>query len=190
MGFGPTQSLAIRDAAFTRVFPLTINGVPMKTARKAPVTQVQLEQLPALGVFVLSEKDAQLGDVVQPEFKTTLELGLSWVCMASDEMLIDGSLDEFVAAAKTTLLCDTSFLEMYEFTEGMSREYVFSKQGEAYIAEIRLRMNLTYTTTYEAVAPYDFLLLDVQTAPQPGTPIIEIQIPQESQILNPPENIR
>src|ERR1017187_8660306 len=104
MSSGPTKSIVIRDAAYARVFPLTINGTPMKTARKAPITQVQPEQLPALGVFILSEKDVQLGDVVYPQFTTHLELRLSWACMASDEMLIDGSLDEFVAAAKTTLL--------------------------------------------------------------------------------------
>jgi len=177
-----THAVTIRDYAFDSLVPMTINGRGMKSARKAPITTVQPEQLPALGVFIVAEDETQLDaskGVTQPRFKDSLVLGLSWVFMASDEQLMDGTLDVFVGKAKARLLGDTQFLLLYEFTELVTREYVFSKVGESYIAEIRVRMHISFTKTYEPLAPYDLNLIDIQTEAPSGTTIIEVQIPIE-----------
>jgi hypothetical protein len=175
-----THAIKIRDYAFEALLPLTINGRGMKSARRAPISTVQPDQLPALGVFILSERELPLGGAKQvtlPRFTDNLELGISWVVMATDELLIDGTLDLFVAQAKTLLLGDPEFLEHFEFVEAVSREYTFSKVGESYIAEIRLRMQVSYSTTYPPLAPYDLALIDIKTKSAAGTAITELQIP-------------
>jgi hypothetical protein len=173
-----TRAVEIRDAAFDRVSRLTINGAWMRSTRKAPITTVQPDQLPALGVFVLSERETPEGNVTLPRFITNLELGISWLVMSSDALLIDGTLDRFVGVAKDMLFRDPTFLELFEFVEGTSREYQFSKEGEAYIAELRLRITVSYHTIYTPFAPNDLLMIDVKTNPAPGTPVIEIQFPE------------
>jgi len=181
-----THAIKIRDYAFDHLVPMTINGRTMKSARKVPITTVQPEQLPALGVFILSEREEQLGPkgVTLPQFECTLDIGISWVLMASDDAFIDGTLDAVVAQAKKILLGDTGFLELYEFTTGITRNYNFSKQGESYIAEIRVAMQVTYKTVYPPLAPYDLNLIDIQTTAPTGTPTIEVQIPIE---VTPPD---
>jgi hypothetical protein len=175
-----THAIKIRDEAFERLVPLMINGRVMKSARKAPITTIQPEQLPALGVFILSEREEQLGGgkgVTLPQFEATLDLGLSWVVMATDDMLIDGSLDQFVSHAKRRLLSDPDFLELYEFTAAVTRDYNFSKVGEAYIAEIRVRLQVTYKTFYPPFSPFDLEIIDIKTVASPGDTPIEVQIP-------------
>jgi hypothetical protein len=177
-----THAIKIRDEAFERLVRLKINGRGMTTARKAPIVTLQPNQLPALGVFIHMENETQLDPgkgVTQPRFKDTLTLGLSWAVMAHDEELIDGTLDTFVQKAKEKLLCDPRFLELFEFTESVTRNYVFSKVGESYIAEIRLALQVSFTITYEPHAPYDLELIDIKTESAAGTTIIEVQIPVE-----------
>lgn len=174
-----TQAIRIRDYAFEALVPLTINGSSMKSARKAPITTVQPNQLPAIGVFILSEREVPLGgarQVTLPRFTNNVELGVSWVVMAIDDLLIDGSLNSFVAEAKCRLLGDPCFLEHFEFVEGVSSEYNFSKVGESYIAELRMRMQVSYSTTYPPLSPYDLEFIDIKTEAVSGTAVIETQI--------------
>jgi hypothetical protein len=174
-----TQAIIIRDYAFEALVPLTINGRGMNSARKAPITTVQPNQLPALGVFIVSEVEIPLGGAQQvtlPRFTDNLELGLSWVVMATDELLIDGTLDSFVNQAKSILLGDIGFTGLFEYVEKISREYVFTKVGESYIAEIRLRMQVSFSTVYPPLAPYDLTLIDIKTEAVSGTAVIETQI--------------
>lgn len=175
-----TQAIKIRDYAFDHLVPLMINGRTMNSARKAPITTVQPNQLPALGVFILSERELPLGgarQVTLPRFTNNVELGISWVVMATDDLLIDGVLDNFVAKAKSTLLSDPEFLEHFEFVEAVSRDWNFSKVGESYIGEIRMRLQVSYTTSYPPFAPYDLELIDIKTESAAGTSVIEVQIP-------------
>jgi hypothetical protein len=176
----PTLAITIRDYAFDHLLPLTINGRGMKSARKAPITTIQPEQLPALCVFIHNENEDQLGGargVTLPQFEATLEIGISWVVMAADEILIDGTLDAFVYLAKSTLLGDPNFIGLYEYTTGVRRQYNYSKVGESYIAEIRVILQVTYKTVYPPLAPYDLTLIDIKTVPVSGAAVIETQIP-------------
>lgn len=148
----------------------------MKSVRKAPITTVQPEQLPALGIFVLSERDLPDGNTSIAQFVTHLEIGISWVAMSSDSLILDGTLDQFVAQSKIALLSDATFLQLFEYVEEISREMSYSKEGESYICENRMRLKVSYRTDYPPFAPYDLTLIDIKTKEPAGTAVLEVQI--------------
>ena len=178
MAFPPTQSLVIRDAVYDRLSVLTINGAPLKSAVKAPITTLQPDQLPALGVFINSELDVPLGEKPTsiPDFMTTTEIGISWAAMEGDQSVLDGALDQFAIQSKRSLLADPSFLSLFEFVEEIKRWLIFPKEGEGYIVETRMVMRFIYQTEYPPIAPYDLTMIDIKTTAPAGTAVIEVQI--------------
>ena len=166
--------IAIRDATFDLLFPLEIDGVPTKVGRKVPLTTLQPDQLPALGVYISADRDEQLGNVTLPQFETTLEICASWVCMASDDITIDGALDLFFLNAKTVLFSNPDFLGLFEFVTTTSREYNFTKNGEAYIAEVRLNFSVTYKHRFDPLTPFDFKQIVIKGSPPVPDVVIDM----------------
>lgn len=169
-------AIDIRNAAFDLVSALTVNGSPIAFTRKVPLVTVQPAQLPCLSVFILSEKDAQDGNVTMPQFVNTLELGISLVLLSSDPDFLDGSLDQFADDVKNVLFTNTGFIQLFEYVTACSREYAFPRQGETYCAEIRMRISMIYRTQFEPPAINPLTMVDVLTTPAAGTVVVETQI--------------
>lgn len=159
----PTQ---IRDAALARIAPLTVGGAAFKATRKAPITKVQIEQLPACAVFIAAAHEDQRGDVTLPQFTESLTLGISVLMSATDPVFEEGALDQFVADAKNALLTDPSFLALFEYVTATSRDYRFEHVAESYIVELRLRLTVTYYTEYSPQTPNPFTQMVVTAQPE------------------------
>jgi hypothetical protein len=155
---------------------MTVNGVALKSSRVVPIQTIQPDQLPALGVYIVTETGVQDGNVSIPQFKVSLELMIALTVMASDPVFIDGSLDEFAQSVYDTLLTDPTFLAQFEYVERVKRAFAFKKEGESYVAEIGVSLTVSYRSRYEPYAPNSLTLVDVTIEEPLGTPIVEERI--------------
>jgi hypothetical protein len=168
------KAIDIREAALDRISRLKVAGRPMASVRRVPLVAIQPDGLPCLSVIILSEKSAQDGNVTIPQFVDTLELGISLILMASGPDYLDGSLDGFAEDVKDVLFKDTSFLQLFEYVTQVSREYNYPRDGETYMAELRMRIYFTWRRRFEPLAVYPLTMVDVQG---PSIPAIDMQIP-------------
>ena len=177
IGFNSNQGVTIRNSIMSRLSSMTVNSVSLASTRVVPILTMQPDQLPALSVFIIKEDAAMDGNTSIPQFKVSLELMLALTVMSSDPVFIDGSLDQFAAAVYNILLTDPTFLAQFEYVEKITREFAFKKEGESYIAEIGIRLTVSYRSRYEPLAPNSLTLIDIQSTEFPvGTPLAEVQI--------------
>jgi hypothetical protein len=155
---------------------MNVNGVDIKSSRIVPIQTVQPDQLPALGVYIVSENSVMDGNVSIPQFVVRLELMIALTVMASDPVFIDGALDDFAGNVYNILLTDPTFLVMFEYVENVKRGFAFKKEGESYIAEIGVTFAVSYRSRYEPLAPNSLTMVDIKIAETDGTPIPEERI--------------
>jgi hypothetical protein len=166
-------TLQIRDGAYDRIVKAF---KPFKSVRKIPMTPVQPDQVPALGVFFVNEDMGPDGDdnVATPRFISDVVIGISVLDTATKSDVLEGSIDKVGSAILDTLLCDPTFLDLRDVTTNqpiiesiprIKRSHSVQKNGEAYYLELQLQMTFRYRCYFEPVAPN--LLTTVAVTVQP-----------------------
>jgi hypothetical protein len=149
-----TNATAIRDAAFTRA---QASGTWTK-ARKTDVPTLTGTDLPALQVFLLSERMTPDGDanVGVPRFVSEATIGISVVRGFADPVVIDGQIDVDVDAILDGLLCDPTFVGvppagagLFEGVTAINRRRLFPQSGETYFVETRLELTFMFRCDFE-----------------------------------------
>ena len=167
-----TAATAIREAVHTR-----LAGLPGYASRnRTPVPQIQVEDLPALSVFIMGERLTPDGDdnAGTLDFESSVTLGVSVVRGFADPAVLDGSIDADVDAIEARLLTDPTFARfgqdaLFEAVTGLTRRRLYPQDGETYLAELRLEITFRTRVTFEPAIADDFARLDV-TARQLGRP--------------------
>lgn len=153
-----TNATAIRDAIFTRAQGLSA----WVTKRKTDLPTLQANQLPALQVFLLSERMTPNGDanVSIPRFIAEATIGVSVVRGFGDPVVLDGAIDADVDAILDALLSDPSFVGMppagpglFEGVTSITRRRLLPQQGETYFIELRLELTFQFHEEFEPRLP-------------------------------------
>lgn len=161
-------------------------GSTFTTYRQTPMLQVQPADLPILGVFIMREQRAQDGQANEgePHFKHTLTLGFSGaVQVNTDEQgqLIQ-VLEDNMSALDVMLLQNVNFVKMSEGITAMDRIGQYSKIGETTLFEIRVEMQMEYSSRWEPVIPDDLTKV-VITTQFPDAAHAESGTPQLQQVI-------
>jgi hypothetical protein len=154
-------TLQIRDGAYDRIVKAF---KPFKSVRKIPMTPVQPDQVPALGVFFVSEDMGQDGDenAGPPRYISDVVIGISVLDSASKADVLEGSIDKTGSQILATLLRDPTFLDLrdvdtnlpiIESVPRIKRSHSVQKNGEAYYLELQLQMTFRYRCYFEPLAP-------------------------------------
>ena len=162
------HALEIADAAFAIV--KTIPG--WNSTRRTPMVQVNPEDLPALGVYILREQWSADGDANagEPSFVHDLSLGFSGAIALTDAVTQLTVLDGLMAAICSALLTNPNFIALSEGIASIDRRLVFSKEAETSLAEIQIEMRVQYRSNWPPLTPDDFNTLHVKTGfPAGGT---------------------
>ena len=161
-----THALRIVDKAAT--LARTISG--WKQVRRTPMLQVQPDDLPSLGVYLLREQWAPDGDANagEPRFIHDLSIGLSGAIAitGSDAQLI--ALDVLMNDLCAKLLSDTTFIVMVEGVNGIDRRLSFTKDSETPMAEIMMEMRVGFRSQWPPLVVDDLNEIHVTTALKPG----------------------
>lgn len=150
----PVRSgLAIRDAVYNFFKPLTPSM--FVTLRKVPMPTLQPEQLPALSIYDLAEDAPSLGlpNMGPIEYKNDTTIGMS-VCRGfSDPIYLQGGLEADVQFLKNSLLTNANFTRrwsgaLFESIPSYRTRYIYTDEGEAYLAELRLEMVFRFPESF------------------------------------------
>jgi hypothetical protein len=165
-------TLQIRDAAYDRI----VKKFDFKSTRKIPMTPLQPDQVPGLGVFFVSEDMGPDGDenVATPRYISDVVIGISVLDTASKEDVLEGSIDKTGSHILDLLLRDPTFLGLLdteskqpiiESVPRIRRSHQVQKNGEAYYLELRLEMTFRYRCYFPPYAPNELLEIDVTAQP-------------------------
>jgi hypothetical protein len=179
-----TFATVIRDGAYSR---LQAANPGVTTFRKTPLPPVQpATQLPSLGVYFTEQMTPEGDyDVGEPKFFHEVTLYFSAVDSADAQGLNEEALDAIVNNIMTTLLCDGSFMMLFEGVTSMRRGYFYPEAGDTYFAEVRLAMTIVFRTNWPPEAPNAFLEMDVYPVPSfdgSTAPAIVVQYPQSGNL--------
>jgi hypothetical protein len=174
----------IANAAFT--LAQAGLGTQFKTYRQTPMLQVQPGDLPIFGVYILREQRAQDGQANQtvPHFKHTLTLGFSGAVQVETDQqdkLIQW-LEDNMSALDDILLTDRRFINLVEGITAMDRIGQYSKVGETTLFEIRVEMQMEYSSRFEPTITDDLNEVVITTQfpdaahVESGTPQLEVDI--------------
>jgi len=181
-----TFATAIRDGALSRLQAAPPSGVVAANITTTPLPPMQGAAVPAMRVLLLSEDMTPDGDynVAEPKFIHDASIGLSAVSVADSEGETETNIDAIVNDALATLICDGTFMELFEGITAIRRTYSFPNQGESYFAEVRLQMTVRFRTVWPPNAPYALDEIDVYPVPAfgpaPTIPILVNILPQSS----------
>jgi hypothetical protein len=156
----PLLATQIRDAMFDRITA----AVPFKTARKVPIPPLQPDQLPALGVYLMSQRSTPDGDanVGVPRYIDNALISVMLIYAAGDPRVLEGVVDAQIDLIERLLLCDSTFLQMLDVETGEPiiesvpervRTYQYPKDGETYYLEARLQMTFQFRSYFQPLAP-------------------------------------
>jgi hypothetical protein len=181
----------IRDAVFDRLkraFP------DFKIRRRAPVLPVQLNQVPALGVFLAEDVDTPDGDynVGPPRFVSDATIAISIVEEAAKPEKMRRAIEARMNRVKTVLFCDPTFVALkmpgpdgVPLLEGIARvrrTFSYPQNGETYYAEGRLHITCRFRCNYPPITPHDLneVVVTGPAAPGAGDIVTQINLPQGS----------
>lgn len=119
-------------------------GTWFKTYRITPMLQVQPQDLPVLGIYILRERrENNQANQAEPKFNIALTLGFSGgvhVETAKQDQL--SALEDAMSELYELLLREPTFVRMSEGISSMDRTSQFAKVGETTLYEIRIEMTL------------------------------------------------
>lgn len=157
-------------------------GARFKTYRNTPMLQVQPGDLPVLGVYILREQRVQDGQANQtvPHFKHTLTLGFSGALhVETDKQNELSDLEETMSDLDDMLLCEPRFVTLVEGVTAMDRTSQYAKVGETTLYEIRVEMQMEFSSRFEPTIVDDLKVIHITTQfpdqahVDSGTPQIE-----------------
>jgi hypothetical protein len=160
-------------------------GARFKTYRSTPMLQIQPGDLPILAVHILRERREQDGQANQtvPHFKHTLTLGFSGaVHVETDKQDQLSILEEMMSDLDDMLLCDPRFVNLVEGVTAMDRVGQYAKVGETTLYEIRVEMNMEFSSRFEPAIVDDLKVVNIKTQfpdqahADSGTPQLEQDI--------------
>lgn len=176
-----TAAISLRDAIYAK---LATYG-EYTTRRKVPVPQLQVEQLPALSIFILTGRDTPDGDGNAGPIALVNEdtIAISVARGFEDPVSLEGALHTELDDIKTRLLTDADFTKMgsgalFEAITAVNRRWVFPQQGEAYFAEMRIEITFVTREVFEPVVDDDLDGITLKGRPilNPNAPLIERHI--------------
>jgi hypothetical protein len=160
------------------------------TARKCKMLPVQIELLPYLGIYILSEDMTPDGDLNAGEIRFIhhLKLGFSVVVKNPDPVATETTLDQAFWTIMNTLWRDPYLTNMIYTTpytgvggtpdntriEGVSRgtrRHLYGNAGlnnETPIGELQYEATVKYGADYAPIIPDSLLTLSVRTGVKPG----------------------
>ena len=152
----------------TKAFDLAVAGfgARFKTYRKTPMLQVVPADLPLLGVYIMREQRAPMGDAnhAEPRFKHALTLGFAGAVHADTEnqnTLYE--LEQMMAELDEILLTNPHFVNLCEGVTGMDRQSQYAKIGETTLFEIRVEMVLAFSSYFPPKVVDDLNTIHVET---------------------------
>jgi hypothetical protein len=146
-------------------------GARFKTYRKTPMMQVNPGDLPMLGVYILREQGAAIGNAnhTEPRFQNTLTLGVSGAIHAdTDDQNKFYLLEQAMAEVADTLLSNPRFVKLTEGFPSADRTSQYAKVGETTLFEIRVELQVAYASWFPPRVVDDFNTMHVTTAYPPG----------------------
>ena len=152
----------------TKAFDLAMRGfgTRFKTYRKTPMLQVGPGDLPLLGIYILREQRAALGNAnhAEPKFKHSVTLGFSGAVHAEteDQDKLYG-LEELMSELDDILLTNSKFVNLTEGFTSMDRQSQYAKVGETTLFEIRVEMVFEFTSNFPPKVEDIFETLHVTT---------------------------
>ena len=161
------------------------------TVRPNKMLQVQPENLPYLGVYILDEimtpdGDANAGDI---RFVHVLRIGFSVVIANNDQAVAEQTIDAAYWRISNRLFCDSDLMKLAYSSmpdntriEGIvrgSRRHVFgnpNQTNETPVAELQYEISCQFRTMWDPTITDDLELIDIKVDVPPGTPVIDIPI--------------
>lgn len=138
-----------------------------RTFVRTPLLQMNPDDLPVCGVYILREKRAPDGDANAREarFIHELTLGFSGAVNIDTQKReeVMRTLEETMASIDDLVLKNIPFMRLIEGVIGMDRVSQYSKMAETTLGEIRVEMTVTYRSEFTPDVPDDFLVLHVET---------------------------
>jgi hypothetical protein len=173
----PTFATAIRDGALAR---LQTNNPGVATFRTTPLPPTQAASLPSLGVYLAGEQMTPDGDydAGEPKFLNDVTIGFSAVNSADSQGANETALNAIADKVLRTLLCDGSFMMLFEGITSIRRAVSFQKDGDTYFAEVRLAMTVRFRSLWPPEAPYALEEVDVYATTSLSSPTLAIVLPQ------------
>lgn len=161
-----THALSVVD----KVAALASTVAGWKTVRRTPMLQVQPEDLPALGVYLLREQWSPDGDANagEPQFEHELSIGMSGAIALTDALGQLTTLDGMMASLCTTILSSTSFIAMIEGINSIDRRLTFTKESDTPLAEIQIEMRVGFRSNWPPLVVDDLEVIHVETGLKPG----------------------
>lgn len=155
------DAIALRDAAYTRLATMVGSDPVQYLFRyigKVPIEQEPDDQLPSLLVIASNEQMQADGDAVDgpPRFINSLTLNMLVSLSGNDRDRCDTRLSTRMTAVMSTLLCDPTFVVLFEGVESASATRQFDKDGERFFARAHIVLVLQYRTQFDPVIPDDF----------------------------------
>ena len=146
-------------------------GARFKTYRKTPMMQVNPGDLPMLGVYILREQGAAIGNAnhTEPRFQNTLTLGVSGAIHAdTDDQNKFYVLERSMAEVADALLSNPRFVKLTEGFPSADRISQYAKVGETTLFEIRVELQVAYSSWFPPKVDDDFNTLHVTLQYPPG----------------------
>lgn len=188
-----TLATQIRDAVYSRL--ATLEGYT--SFRKSPIPQLQPDALPALSVFISGETLTPDGDdnVGEPHFEASVTIAVSVVRGFDDPAVLSGAIDADVDAIESGLLCDPTFVTfgpdaLFEGVSGIKRRRLYpqsGKDGETYLAELRLEITIRTRVSFEPDIDAAFEGVTITARPHvAGKPVNDTNIRPITIVADPP----
>lgn len=163
--------ILVRDGILARIKAMSFfTGFSF---RSNVALQVQPDDIPFCGVYLLNEQGTSDGDPNAGEvrFRTVAHIGISVIIQNNDSVVAERTLDAASQVLMTNLfsdhtLYDNSVFKIQAFTN-LTRTHVFGnmvKDNETPIAELRIEVSCDLgTVTYPPYVPDDLEVIHVQT---------------------------
>src|SRR5215469_14247691 len=161
------------------------------TVRPNKMLQVQPENLPYLGVYIVDEimtpdGDANAGDI---RFSHVLRIGFSVLIANNDQAVAEQTIDAAYWRISKRLFCDPDLMNLFASSmpdntriEGIvrgSRRHAFGNPNftnEMPLAELQYEISCQFRTMWDSVITDDLEEIDIKVDVPPGTPVIDIPI--------------
>lgn len=160
IGTLPNTAVAIRDATYDALVGMPEFGGQVNLAATAPSKD---SNIPALYILLNEEvMSTEFWGQSAPHFNHDVSLHISIIIPAGSELVLTGAVDELAEKVKTELLSNNDWVRSSEGVAMFRTRRIYPREGEPYLAEVRLEITCKLQSWWEPVIPYDFREIDIK----------------------------
>jgi hypothetical protein len=155
----------IHDQIIARVETImVVNSVQIfKTIQDTPMETYQVDELPALAVFLMGEEFASDGNAGEPHFLATAKFGIQAIVLSSDVETQRTKIMSALTSIDSAIMTDPPTAMLYERVVNVRRIFKYERVAETPVAQLQAEWSIEYRQHFPPFVPDDYLVLHVET---------------------------